>query len=337
MGAWYVDDGLDPVGDARPQHCGVARDRGKHGADRRQHDRLQRAARIADPGLGRRLHRRDRHQGRPSATASDTELGNQIVPGGRRVAGRRVPHRELARHGAGRERRAVRAGRPGDARPGARSSTGRRPGRGPASRPAPRSSPTTRRCCPPPSCPRRCSTSRTPSGRAAGPPRRRGADFQAIVSALLALKGEDATRPGWPGMKDNSLPTRATATVMKAVNAGEIPAGVIYHYYWFGDQAKTGENSKQRRAALLQEPGPGRLRQRLRRRRAEVQPERGRRAGVPEVHHRRERARRSSRPALVRVRDRQRRRRPTRSWCRSTQLEAPTIDPSTLDSTRSPS
>ena len=30
---------------------------------------------------------------------------------------------------------------------------------------------------------------------------------------------------------------------MKAVNAGEIPGGVIYHYYWYGDQAKTGENS----------------------------------------------------------------------------------------------
>lgn len=31
---------------------------------------------------------------------------------------------------------------------------------------------------------------------------------------------------------------------MKAVNAGEIEGAVIYHYYWFGDQAKTGENSK---------------------------------------------------------------------------------------------
>lgn len=31
---------------------------------------------------------------------------------------------------------------------------------------------------------------------------------------------------------------------MKAVNAGEVEGAVIYHYYWFGDQAKTGENSK---------------------------------------------------------------------------------------------
>ena len=30
---------------------------------------------------------------------------------------------------------------------------------------------------------------------------------------------------------------------MKAVNAGQVEAAVIYHYYYFGDQAKTGENS----------------------------------------------------------------------------------------------
>ena len=30
---------------------------------------------------------------------------------------------------------------------------------------------------------------------------------------------------------------------MKAVDAGEIEGAVIYHYYYFGDQAKTGENS----------------------------------------------------------------------------------------------
>ena len=32
--------------------------------------------------------------------------------------------------------------------------------------------------------------------------------------------------------------------VMTAVNNGEIEGGIIYHYYYFGDQAKTGENSK---------------------------------------------------------------------------------------------
>jgi iron(III) transport system substrate-binding protein len=70
-----------------------------------------------------------------------------------------------------------------------------------------------------------------------------GADFQAIVSALLELKGEQATADWLKAMKENFTAYRGNGTVMKAVNAGEIDGGVIYHYYWFGDQAKTGENS----------------------------------------------------------------------------------------------
>jgi iron(III) transport system substrate-binding protein len=71
-----------------------------------------------------------------------------------------------------------------------------------------------------------------------------GADFQAIVSAVLELKGEQATADWLKGMKENFTAYRGNGTVMKAVNAGEIDGGVIYHYYYFGDQAKTGENSK---------------------------------------------------------------------------------------------
>jgi iron(III) transport system substrate-binding protein len=56
---------------------------------------------------------------------------------------------------------------------------------------------------------------------------RRG--FQAIVSALLQLKGEAATAT-WPAkMKENATPYRGNTTAMKAVNAGEIEGAVIYH------------------------------------------------------------------------------------------------------------
>ncbi|WP_415856638.1 iron ABC transporter substrate-binding protein [Sinomonas sp. G460-2] len=71
-----------------------------------------------------------------------------------------------------------------------------------------------------------------------------GADFQAIVSAMLQLKGESATLDWLKAMKDNSKAYKGNSTAMKAVNAGEIDMAVIYHYYYFGDQAKTGENSK---------------------------------------------------------------------------------------------
>lgn len=70
-----------------------------------------------------------------------------------------------------------------------------------------------------------------------------GADFQAIVSAILELKGEAATLDWLKGMKSNVKPYKGNGAAMKAVNAGEVEGAVIYHYYYFGDQARTGENS----------------------------------------------------------------------------------------------
>lgn len=70
-----------------------------------------------------------------------------------------------------------------------------------------------------------------------------GADFQAIVAAMLALKGEAATGDWLKAMKANVVPYRGNTAAMKGVNAEEIAGALIYHYYFFGDKAKTGENS----------------------------------------------------------------------------------------------
>jgi iron(III) transport system substrate-binding protein len=84
-----------------------------------------------------------------------------------------------------------------------------------------------------------------------------GADFQAIVSALLVLKGEPATADWLKAMKANFLPFRGNSTAMKAVNAGQVEGAVIYHYYYFGDQAKTGENSKNVELHYFRNQDPG--------------------------------------------------------------------------------
>ncbi|HEY9346467.1 MAG TPA: iron ABC transporter substrate-binding protein [Inquilinus sp.] len=84
-----------------------------------------------------------------------------------------------------------------------------------------------------------------------------GADFQAIVSALLVLKGETATADWLKAMKANFLPFRGNSTAMKAVNAGQVEGAVIYHYYYFGDQAKTGENSKNVELYYFRNQDPG--------------------------------------------------------------------------------
>lgn len=70
-----------------------------------------------------------------------------------------------------------------------------------------------------------------------------GADFQAIVGALLQLKGEEATLAWLKAMKEGATAYRGNSVAMKAVNDGQIDGALIYHYYYFGDQAKTGENS----------------------------------------------------------------------------------------------
>jgi iron(III) transport system substrate-binding protein len=67
-----------------------------------------------------------------------------------------------------------------------------------------------------------------------------GADFQAIVSAVLALRGEEATRDWLAGLEENAKIYPSNTAVMKAVDEGEVDVGVMYHYYWYRDQAESG-------------------------------------------------------------------------------------------------
>ena len=70
-----------------------------------------------------------------------------------------------------------------------------------------------------------------------------GADFQAIVSAVVAVKGEQAAEKWLRGLKANAKIYRSNVAVMAAVNSGEVKTGVMYHYYWYKDRAESGGNS----------------------------------------------------------------------------------------------
>ena len=70
-----------------------------------------------------------------------------------------------------------------------------------------------------------------------------GADFQAIVAAVLDLEGEDATREWLAGLKSNGTVYDGNNVVLESVNAGESAIGIEYHYYWYRDQKESGENS----------------------------------------------------------------------------------------------
>ena len=92
-------------------------------------------------------------------------------------------------------------------------------------------------------------------GRWGGAPAK--ADFQAIVSALLQLKGEQATAQWLAGMKTNAKIYNDNIATMKAVNAGEVDGGIIYHYYWFRDQANTKEGSGNTALHYFKNQDPG--------------------------------------------------------------------------------
>ncbi|MBD8066858.1 iron ABC transporter substrate-binding protein [Devosia sp. PTR5] len=84
-----------------------------------------------------------------------------------------------------------------------------------------------------------------------------GADFQAIVAAYLALNGEEATKTWLDGMKANVVSLRGNRAAMAAANNGEVDGALIYHYYWFGDQAGTKESSDKIALHYFKNQDPG--------------------------------------------------------------------------------
>lgn len=85
-----------------------------------------------------------------------------------------------------------------------------------------------------------------------------GADFQAIVAAVLALEGEAATKEWLEGLKTNGeFVSSNNLVVMKAVNDGQADIGIFYHYYWYRDQEESKENSANTQLLILGNQDPG--------------------------------------------------------------------------------
>jgi iron(III) transport system substrate-binding protein len=82
-------------------------------------------------------------------------------------------------------------------------------------------------------------------------------DFQAIVAAMLELTGEQATSAWLAGMKTNAEIFSDNIATLRAVNDGQVDGGVIYHYYWFRDQAKTKEISNNTALHYFRNEDPG--------------------------------------------------------------------------------
>lgn len=92
-------------------------------------------------------------------------------------------------------------------------------------------------------------------GRWGAPPAK--ADFQAIMAALLELRGEATTDKWLTAMKANAVVYSDNIATLRAVNSGEVAGGVIYHYYWYRDQAKTKEMSGNTKLHYFKNSDPG--------------------------------------------------------------------------------
>jgi len=84
-----------------------------------------------------------------------------------------------------------------------------------------------------------------------------GADFQAIVSAVLEAEGEEATAEWLTGLKENGTVLDNNLVVMQSVNEGDVDAGIAYHYYWYRDQQESGENSDSTALHFFGDQDPG--------------------------------------------------------------------------------
>ena len=84
-----------------------------------------------------------------------------------------------------------------------------------------------------------------------------GADFQAIVSAVLATRGEAATEKWLAGLKRNGTVYDGNNVVLESVNSGQTDAGITFHYYWYRDRQESGENSSNSKLHFFGNQDPG--------------------------------------------------------------------------------
>jgi iron(III) transport system substrate-binding protein len=69
------------------------------------------------------------------------------------------------------------------------------------------------------------------------------ASFQAFVTALRILQGEDVARDFLVAMKDNAVLYESNDVILDAVETGQIDAGLINHYYWYAKAKEVGNDN----------------------------------------------------------------------------------------------
>lgn len=86
------------------------------------------------------------------------------------------------------------------------------------------------------------------------------ASFQAFVTAIRVLEGEDVAQRWLEGMAANNVERfDNNVLVLDAVNDGVVDLGLINHYYWYEKVAEEGEDAVSARLKFLPGDDPGSL------------------------------------------------------------------------------
>lgn len=85
------------------------------------------------------------------------------------------------------------------------------------------------------------------------------ASFQSAVTAMRVLKGEAETSKWLAAMKKNAVLFEKNSQILEAVEAGEISAGLINHYYWYERAAEVGEENMKSKMSWFADGDPGNL------------------------------------------------------------------------------
>ncbi|CAL9677426.1 Iron-utilization periplasmic protein [Streptomyces sp. enrichment culture] len=85
------------------------------------------------------------------------------------------------------------------------------------------------------------------------------ASFQAFVTGMRVLEGDDATRLWLKGLKANGKVYTNNLATLDAVESGEVSLGLVNHYYWYERVAEKGEDKVGAQLKFLPGGDPGAL------------------------------------------------------------------------------
>ncbi|WP_405595745.1 iron ABC transporter substrate-binding protein [Streptomyces sp. NBC_01410] len=86
------------------------------------------------------------------------------------------------------------------------------------------------------------------------------ASFQAFVTGMRVLEGDEATRTWLKGLKANDPKVyENNLKVLEAVGEGEVSLGLVNHYYWYEQVAEKGEDKVGAKIHFLPGGDPGAL------------------------------------------------------------------------------